>query len=501
MKKKIWIALFLLFSCSILACSKEEKPSEKPTQAPRPTKVQQQEEKEGEEEIRGDGVVLWTIQDVFGKIPERNINLLNERLRADGYSCTLAIRYIPEEINYYTRLSELLRTGETDIATLSFISFTNEDFGGDEVSMIREGNMEPLGNYFSTEEGQALWNANYEENWEAARIDNEIYYIPNQAAMLPGTYLAFRRDYFTGEEVERVSRDFGELEKILESKELPEGTVPVCWWNNMINNVYMTGHSFVSGVFAEMETGMLKSPFEVQEYKELLEQLHSLYQKGLLVEMDRADRQRTIEAGNFAVWYVGEIDILFEENRDKLFLMHLPYAYRKNSMGAGVSKYAKQKEEALQLLTLLFTEENYANLLIYGEEGKDYKVIDGFACNMRGEPARAFYFCYMTGIYDNVVPAQSDDYPVNRKQSKDEMYYSDARKKNVLLGFHVDDSAFDEQMLSLYNVVQNTQYLWMEENFEEAWEAATQAFWEAGGEKVMAELERQIEEWKREKKE
>ena len=84
MKKKIWIALFLLFSCSILACSKEEKPSEKPTQAPQPTKVQQQEEKEGEEEIRGDGVVLWTIQDVFGKIPERNINLLNERLRADG---------------------------------------------------------------------------------------------------------------------------------------------------------------------------------------------------------------------------------------------------------------------------------------------------------------------------------------------------------------------------------------------------------------------------------
>ena len=90
---------------------------------------------------------------------------------------------------------------------------------------------------------------------------------------------------------------------------------------------------------------------------------------------------------------------------------------------------------------------------------------------------------------------------ISRKQTKDELYYSDARKKNVLLGFHVDDSAFDEQMLSLYNVVQNTQYLWMEENFEEAWEAATQAFWEAGGEKVMAELERQIEEWKREKKE
>ena len=166
MKKKIWVwaALLLALSCSILACSKEEKPSEKPTQAPQPTKAQQQGEgKEGEEEIRGDGTVIWTMQDALGKIPESNINLLNEKLKADGYSCTLAIRYVPQEINYYERLSELLRTGETDIATFSFISFSGEKLG-DTISMIREGNVEPLGDYLSTENGKLLWNACYEED-------------------------------------------------------------------------------------------------------------------------------------------------------------------------------------------------------------------------------------------------------------------------------------------------------------------------------------------------
>ena len=270
--------------------------------------------------------------------------------------------------------------------------------------------------------------------------------IPSQAMQVSGTYLAFRRDYFTEEEVERVSEDFGELEKLLESKKFPDEVVPLCWWNDM---------------------------------------------------MDRADRQKTIEAGHFAVWYVGEIDILFEKNREKLFLWQMPYANQSSVTGAGVSKYAKQKEEALQLLTLLYTEEEYANLLIYGEEGKDYQVLDGFVCNMRGEPLRNYYYCHMAGLYNNVLLVQLDDYPISRKQTKDELYYSDARKKNVLLGFHIDNSTFDEQMLSLHSVVWDTQYLWMEENFEEAWDAAAQAFLEAGGEKVVAELERQIEEWKK----
>lgn len=500
MKKKTAVWMLLLVSCFLLACGKKEEPSGQPTQVPKPTQGQQPEEEEAEEEIRGDGVVLWTIQDVLGKIPERNINLLNERLRADGYSCTLAIRYVPQEINFYERLSELLRTGETDIATFSFISLTNEDMGGNDISLIHEGNVEPLGTYLSTEEGQALWNSCYEDLWEAVKTEGEIYFIPTQASIWDNGYLAFRRDYFTEEEAERVSRNFGELEKLLESKEFPEGVVPVCWWNNIIGNAFLTGHYCLYGAFAELETGTVKNPFEVAEYKELLSQLHSLYQKGLLEEMDRNKRQKTIENGNYAVWYVGETDYLFEKNRNDLILWQIPYACLGRGMGAGVSRQAKQKEAALQLLTLLYTEADYANLLIYGEEGKDYQVIDGFACNMRGEPMQSSYYCYMTGIFDNVIPRQLDYYPVNRKQTKDELYYSDARKESVLLGFYTDTSTFDEQMFEPYRVLSDSQYLWMEENFEEVWEAAAQAFLDAGGEKVMAELERQIKEWKETKR-
>ncbi len=205
----VWAVLFLLLSCSALACSRREEPS--PTQVPQPTKVQQQgEEKEGEEEIRGDGVVLWTMQDALGKIPESNINLLNEKLKADGYSCTLAIRYVPQEINYYERLSELLRTGETDIATFSFISFSGEKLG-DAISMIREGNVEPLGDYLSAQKGQALWNACYEEQWKASEIEYQNYLIPSQTLIWDKGYLAFHRDYFTEEEVGQFSWDIKEL--------------------------------------------------------------------------------------------------------------------------------------------------------------------------------------------------------------------------------------------------------------------------------------------------
>ena len=499
MKKKIWVwaALLLALSCSILACSKEENPPEKPTQAPQPTKAQQQGEgKEGEEEIRGDGTVIWTMQDALGKIPESNINLLNEKLKADGYSCTLAIRYVPQEINYYERLSELLRTGETDIATFSFISFSGEKLG-DTISMIREGNVEPLGDYLSAQKGQALWNACYEEQWKASEIEYQNYLIPSQTLIWDKGYLAFHRDYFTEEEVGQFSWDIKELGELLEGKDFSQEVVPIYSWNNIESNACLSGYLYLQGVFAELETGTIKNPFEAEQYKELLRAMNSLYQKGMIRERDRDKEEDIVENNNFAIWRVAETDNLFEKQKEKLILLQFPYAYQSSIGNTGLSKNAKQKEAALELLTLLYTEADYANLLIYGKEGTDYQVIDGFVCNMRGEPKDNYFYCYMTGIYDNVLPSVGDYYPVSRKQTKDELYYSDARKKNVLLGFHIDNSTFDEQMLSLHSVVWDTQYLWMEENFEEAWDAAAQAFLEAGGEKVVAELERQIEEWKK----
>lgn len=323
--KTIAAVLFLLFFCSAIACSGREEPSEKqPTQAPQPTKAQQLEKnKEGEEELLRDGVVIWTMQDALGKIPESNIDLLNEQLKADGYSCTLTIRYVPQEINYYDRLSELLRTGETDIATFSFISFSGEKFG-DAVSMVREGNVEPLGNYLSASEGAVLWGAFYEEQWAASKIEHENYLIPSQTLIWDKGYLAFHRNYFTDEEVEQLSWDIGKLEGLLEGKDFSQGAIPIYSWNNIESNACLMGCLYLQGVFAELETGIVGNPFKAEEYKELLQAMHSLYQKGMIEERDRSREEEIIENNGFAVWRVAEIDNLFEKQKEKLILLQLP---------------------------------------------------------------------------------------------------------------------------------------------------------------------------------
>ena len=43
----------------------------------------------------------------------------------------------------------------------------------------------------------------------------------------------------------------------------------------------------------------------------------------------------------------------------------------------GICAKSENAEAAMELLTLLHTQSEYAHLLLYGEEGKEYKIEDG----------------------------------------------------------------------------------------------------------------------------
>lgn len=65
--------------------------------------------------------VIWALpQDYENDMDlQDNIVFLNEKLKKDGYGFTVSLTFVPgEEENYYSRMLELLESGNTDIAFL-----------------------------------------------------------------------------------------------------------------------------------------------------------------------------------------------------------------------------------------------------------------------------------------------------------------------------------------------------------------------------------------------
>lgn len=488
------LVLFLLTACG--DTGGEENNTVKNT--PVPTRTEERELQKWEKEVTlGNGTVVWTMTNELGfsHLSEKNINLLNEKLLADGYDCTLTVRYIPQKA-YREKVLELAQTGEMDITCLG-VFYANE--AKEAAYVIRQGIFEELSEYLETEQGQLLKQEFPEDVWKSVETDGGIYSVPNQNSVEGTGYYVFNKDYFSEDEVNAFSGDYTELEQMLKGKKLPEDVIPLLTVDSLTAWEGTLGYQSRWGVFINLETGKVYNPYEVPEYEQLLYWLHSMKEKKVAyMPKTLEERQKIAENGKFAVWIAAICDQTFENVRDNSFLVHMPYAFRNSvSMTNAVSKNAEHKEQALQLLTLLYTNAEYANLLIYGEENVDYQVADGYVKGTGDNASRMSAQKFMTGLYNRLLPHQEDYYPVNRIETKNDIYNSPARLENSILGFKPDFSGFDEKMMNLDVLVEWKYRLWADDNFEELFAETKKLYEEAGGNKVVEELNRQIEEWKK----
>lgn len=151
-----------------------------------------------------------------------NIVFLNEKLKKDGYGFTVSLTFVPgEEENYYSRMLELLESGDTDIAFLG-LDGEQEAMGPSE-KLIRSGALLPLDEYLQSDKGQKLYQAFYDKVWETVAIDGTICAIPNQLGRDGTTFAAFNKKYF--EEDITFDGSMQELADMLAQTDIPEDAV------------------------------------------------------------------------------------------------------------------------------------------------------------------------------------------------------------------------------------------------------------------------------------
>ena len=443
---------------------------------------------------RSKDVVIWTIPDsVTEDEIENNVALLNEQLEKDGYSFSLQIQILSSE-DYREELIQLLQNGGTDIASLG-MDFSDGSMGFSQ-DLVRAGYFEELSAYLASEEGQKLKAGYCDSEWKTVETDGGIYSFPNQYGMKNGGYFAFNRTYVTEEMLQNFSGSIQDMESLLDQINIPEGVYPVMGHFMAKTLAGMCGAYEDEGVFFDLKTGAVGNPYRNESFCQCLRELNALYKKGYM-DIYRTDKQEEeVAKGNFVVWLGWYCDDLYEEIKDTVITIPLPFVMPNAlSCTSGISKNARNKDAALQLLTLVYTEEVYANLLLFGKEGEDYQMVDGYVCDMQGNDIRAFRKSLMLGIYDPALPCKEDDMTTNRSEVKRSLYESKYCLDSAVLGFKIDYSSFDAAMYEVSGVTEEYFSIWTAEDFDVALQEAIVAFEEAGGDRVIEELDKQVRAW------
>ena len=449
-----------------------------------------------EETTTGDGVIVWTIPFYSGPSDEI-VNKFNRQLEKDGYSFSLMFKTIDNE-NYREGLEEVLSSEGTDIAHLGFYEDLNQV-----QSIIRKGYFAELNDYLFSEKGEKLYSAYNKSLWKGVETDGKIYTIPNPVLRDGFFDVAFNKEYIPEDLAKSFSGDFGDLLRFINEDIIKdEDIIPIIIGYHKFLFSYVLGYDYRNGVFLDCRTGEVKNPYDTEELYNFFGLMNDMYKKGYLSKgnsfSDIGDTdlvRKKIAKLDFAIMHpIGELD---ESLYEKVTIYRMPfYMFSRPAGSTGIAKSSKNKEAALQLLTLLHTDEKYANLLVHGEEGVDYQLINGLIYNMDGTPRWMLNTKRALGLYDMIYPAEGEHFIINRKQQKHDLYNSAQKHDSVLLGFQINADNFTAEMRRVESISEKYLDIWREDNFEELYQEAREVVGEASKE-LIEELERQIEEWRK----
>ena len=492
MKKKILLTLLFCFVFIFTACGS---PATKSDSSRKSNEVDTQKNENKDENI-SENKIVWVLPEGFINTTslQDNTVFLNQQLKKDGYNFSVSFKGVfGKENNYYKDVMKEMKNNTADIASLGL------DAKGEKVEpsvkLIKSGVFLNLNNYLKSAEGKKLHSAFYDKIWDTVKINGKICAIPVQTAQDGTSFAAFNKKIF-GKNIAFDGSSMQELDGILNKVKLPKGTNGILWQLAFRDICEQLGYVYENGVVTDIKTGVVSCPFETSEIVEYLKLLHKLYQGKKLVALDDGENSQ-ISNMKFAVWMGYTRDEVFERVKDNTKIVQLPYLFFTRTSGStGVNKISKKKNEAIQLLSLLYTDSKYANLLIHGKKGKTYQLKNGYAYDMEGNVKSEYAETFITGIYDYIYPWEEEEFPRNRAKEKQSLLGTPAMQKSTLMGFVPDLTDFDDKMIGLYEVTSKYEEIWQKKDFDSALADAVKACNASESKKVEKELNSQISKWR-----
>lgn len=443
-------------------------------------------------------VITWVMPDLMREEEVADkVERLNQKLWEDGYKLALKIKTFPRT-TYRNAVVSMLESGEADIVSVG-MDMANGSIGYAQ-DFIRAGYLEDLGDYLASDKGSRLFNWYTKPEWKRVEVDGKNYVVPWQSNAYGSAYIAFNKDYVTEEMVKDFTGTPQELEQLLSSIEIPAGVHGILGSYSQSELAVLCGMHSEEGVFFDLETGVAVNPFENQKFYNISKQINEMYQGGLIKVFGGLDPvsllRQAVTNGKFVAWIGYGQNEHYESVKDSVITVPLAFSVPSAlSTSRGINKTSSHKEEALELLTLLYTDATYGNLLAYGEEGVDYYLEDGYVTLADGTQKYSNHVELAFGMSDLLHPVRNDAIKTNRREIINERFASENYRESAILGFQADFTVFAGGVPKAVSILDDYVNIWQEKDFDTAWQQATKDFKNAGGEELVAELNRQVAEW------
>jgi hypothetical protein len=295
-----------------------------------------------------------------------------------------------------------------------------------------------------------------------------------------------------GDSITEIDNFYDFLE-ILEQDE----TCQTILWDDSFSHICPSlGYEYYNGILVDIETGECYSPYELETVRSLFALMHELYTSGKLIDaVSLTDRKDVIRGEEYSVLISSDWTSLKDEISDDYCFLQLPYTVQSRTSGStGINAASNKKDQALDLLSKLYSDEQYANALIYGEENSTYEIQDGLVYNKNGEPYYQLYKSMYLGIYDNLLCSDYDEFLHDRKATKNALIGTKAERNSPTRGFFVDDSEISDLFRDYLAQEEKLETVWKNRDFDTRLAEITEEFRNSDQIIVVETIEEQLQE-------
>lgn len=438
--------------------------------------------------------VKWAVPDVYSVSADtlKHINKFLEEKELD-----FEIQFIPLDFNNYMQacLDYENKNGPLDIVSVGLSD--SQSIRG---KLLNDGYCASI-NVFLTDnpEIKSLFS---EDQWKSGSLEGVYYLFPSWP-----NYNKLRYAFNDSDVSDADLKDFsGTVQQMVElwSRATKEKPIFID-----VEIERLLPFDLVAGVAISHETGQAVNVFSEEGYGELIRYLNSLYVSRRLALPSPEGAQDNHYS------YTAYITANAKWKPPKGYLLResKPYVVSR-LVGVGVRSASANLEKVFSFLKLLYSDAELANLLIYGEQDVDYKVVDGYAFKPDGTPADSFIneLCLGASIYKGVLPSKSIGWGETRPQNlgpNPVKYIEENTLPSPILGFYPDVSGYEEQVAMLERIViqfMNQTPVWQvvpgEDNnvlpnmgIEDAMAFINNKMKEADIDEWLVEVNRQLEEY------
>ena len=410
----------------------------------------------------------------------------------DKINATVDIKHIPFG-DYTKKMSVISNSGEPyDLAFTCSWAFPYLEYA-------RKGAFLELNDLLDTE-GAPLKKEINKELWKGAEIDGKIYAVPNQKEIALAPMWVFDKELVEKynipyENIHSVN-DLEPWLKLVKEKEpdfIPfytQGDSIPLDFDDIVNPL---------GIFYNDKNLTVTNKFESKEMKYMLLKLREYYEAGY-INQDAAVTDMKPEVKRF-VWKADGQP--YAENiwgkslgREVVTSSIIPpYITNNSTTGAmtAISANSKHPKKAMELLTLVNTDTNLRNLLMFGIEGKHYeKINDKQIKKFDGKK-----YDVVSWAYGNLLGTYvSENDPIDKWEAFEK--FNNSAKVSPILGFKFNSENVSNQISAINNVLQEFERALYTGSIdpEVGLNDLNKKLNDSGINEVKDEIQKQLNEWK-----